>query len=651
MIEFLQNFHFLRPWVLLFLLLPLGFYLKKFGLKEQISSWENICDKNLLKFLLINNGSQKKLSLKKYFYTGLFALIFAASGPSWKKIEIPTFVVENPSLFVLSLAQDMQLTDISPSRLNRAKFMISDIADSIPDGQFGLEVYSQEPYVITPLTDDIKIIKSILPQITPDIVPDYGDRLDRAIDLALNRFKAAGYTTGNIILFSSDVGQRFDLALEKIKEATNLGYTIHIIDASFSGNDKLQMLAQKGNGVYLTLKEPDIQKLVSVLKSRNDEKIKLSQNLRENFLDYGYYLVFIALLCFMPFFRRGLLAFILFSCFSFPAYAGFLLNNNQEGVKLFNDAQYDLALEKFEDSLWRGITLYKQEKNEEALKEFSKLKTDVAWYNKGVVLTKMCQYDKALEAFNEALKINPQNSDAVYNKKVLDDLFEKAKDDPSALNCGENREQNQNNNSDNQDNDQNNQNQQQDNSQSNSGNNDNQNQEQNSQDQEQNKNQGNEQQDKEQQSSDNSSSDAQNQQNEQQQNAPSEQPEDNSSQNADSQSDSNSSEENDTKPSNQDAQNQPTEDKNTPAEANNDSGDEQKSNNNEGNDDNANDMQEEEIESQLMNAKKGDEDTQYDEEALAVQRRYREIPEDPGGLLREFIKKEYMKDRYRNENN
>ena len=29
---------------------------------------------------------------------------------------------------------------------------------------------------------------------------------------------------------------------------------------------------------------------------------------------------------------------------------------------------------------------------------------------------------------------------------------------------------------------------------------------------------------------------------------------------------------------------------------------------------------------------------------------YLEIPEDPGGLLREFIKKEYVKDRYRDEN-
>ena len=47
--------------------------------------------------------------------------------------------------------------------------------------------------------------------------------------------------------------------------------------------------------------------------------------------------------------------------------------------------------------------------------------------------------------------------------------------------------------------------------------------------------------------------------------------------------------------------------------------------------------------------KTGDKDEEYDEKALMMERKYREIPEDIGGLLREFIKKEHMKDRYKNE--
>ena len=37
---------------------------------------------------------------------------------------------------------------------------------------------------------------------------------------------------------------------------------------------------------------------------------------------------------------------------------------------------------------------------------------------------------------------------------------------------------------------------------------------------------------------------------------------------------------------------------------------------------------------------------QYDEEAQARAQQYREIPENPGGLLKAFIRREYMKKRY-----
>ena len=175
--DLFHNFHFLRPWLLVFLLLPLLLFFKKLKTGGNASSWADVCDKNLLNFLLVSNSGQRHFSVKKLIYTGLAVAAIAAAGPAWKKTEIPSLAVENPNMFVLSLAQDMQLTDITPSRLDRAKFMISDLAEHIPQGQFGLEVYSEEPYVITPIADDVKLLKNLLPQIRPDIVPDNGDRL------------------------------------------------------------------------------------------------------------------------------------------------------------------------------------------------------------------------------------------------------------------------------------------------------------------------------------------------------------------------------------------------------------------------------------------------------------------------------------------
>lgn len=416
--DLFHNFHFLRPWLLVFLLLPLLLFFKKLKTGGNASSWADVCDKNLLNFLLVSNSGQRHFSVKKLIYTGLAVAAIAAAGPAWKKTEIPSLAVENPNMFVLSLAQDMQLTDITPSRLDRAKFMISDLAEHIPQGQFGLEVYSEEPYVITPIADDVKLLKNLLPQIRPDIVPDNGDRLDRAVDLAIERFKAAGYAQGSIILFTSDVGQRFDLALQHVKKASALNYKVHVIDTSFSGNEKLKVLADTGNGVYLSVRSANTQKLVNEITKINEERIKRSQNMRSDFEDYGYYLLFIPLFCTLMFFRRGMIVLVLL-LFPLQAYAGFFLNNDQEGLRLFQKGQYEQALKFFKNTDWIGTTLYKQGRPEDALKEFQKSNSSLSFYNQGVILTKMCKYNEAKEAFAKALEADAKNSDAEYNLTVI----------------------------------------------------------------------------------------------------------------------------------------------------------------------------------------------------------------------------------------
>ena len=50
--EFLTEFHFLRPWVLLLLIIPVMYFFYVFKNDANLSSWEKVCDKKLLDFLL-----------------------------------------------------------------------------------------------------------------------------------------------------------------------------------------------------------------------------------------------------------------------------------------------------------------------------------------------------------------------------------------------------------------------------------------------------------------------------------------------------------------------------------------------------------------------------------------------------------------------
>lgn len=50
---------------------------------------------------------------------------------------------------------------------------------------------------------------------------------------------------------------------------------------------------------------------------------------------------------------------------------------------------------------------------------------------------------------------------------------------------------------------------------------------------------------------------------------------------------------------------------------------------------------------EAMQAQQGKEEkAEYDEKAQAMAQQYREIPENPGGLLKAFIRREYLKKRY-----
>ena len=365
--------------------------------------------------------------------------------------------------------------------------------------------------------------------------------------------------------------------------------------------------------------------------------------MQSQFLDYGYYLVFISLLCLLPFFRRGLFVFFLFCFFSFNAHAGFFLNDNQEGLRFFKNQQYDLALKKFKDPFWKSIIFYKQNKNEEALKELLPLTDDLSFYNKGVILTRLCKYKEALDAFETAYRLNPKNEDALYNKQILDKLFDDAKKDPSLLEC-QNNQQNQQN----QSNDQNkNSSQDEKNSDSESNNSSNSNSEQNQnsnpqdqENQEQTQSANPQEDENQEQDSSESQGNPQNSSEQEQNNN------DKSQQNTKPQStDSSNKQENNTDNQQKDSSSSTQESslKDKTGDSGEQTSSQQKVSQTK---DSPDDVEDEASGTSIKNKK----DTpQGDEEVLAKQRQYREIPENIGGLLREFIKKEYLKDRYHDE--
>ena len=119
-----------------------------------------MCDKQLLDFLLIKgNDSRRKVSAF-LMYAGLIFAIIAAAGPSWQKEAAPSLNYNTPLMIALNLSSEMKQTDVTPNRLARAEMAMKDMLSLPQSADTGLIVYTDEPFLISPLSAAVLFLPS-----------------------------------------------------------------------------------------------------------------------------------------------------------------------------------------------------------------------------------------------------------------------------------------------------------------------------------------------------------------------------------------------------------------------------------------------------------------------------------------------------------
>ena len=415
--EFLSAFHFLRPWWLLAAAVPLAGCFRFFAGMKNVSAWESVCDRKLLDFLLVRGSSRQRSLTAGLLLAGMLGAIVALAGPSWQKREIPVFTPENPVMFLLNLSSDMDETDVTPNRLARAKYAVSDLLKTLSGTESGLVVYTNEPFLISPLSEDGRVIDNLLRAVTPDIVPENGDRLDRALDYAVKRLRESGRDKGNIVVLAADVGQDFNLAMISAAGAYAKGYRVSVVDVAAAGSEKLKMIAEKGGGAYVSVVS-GLPRLSSWLAQNGGRKLTESENEKEIWEDAGYYLLIVPLFCALYFFRRGILSVVLLLAFAGSAEAGFFLNDDQEGMRAFERQEFERAAASFRDPAWKASSYYRAGNFEEALKHFAGSDAE-SLYNRGNALAKSGKIEEAIKSYEKVLETAPEHEDARFNLEYL----------------------------------------------------------------------------------------------------------------------------------------------------------------------------------------------------------------------------------------
>ena len=301
----ISDFHFLRPLWLIAIVPLLGLGILLWRQKPKLQAWDAICDPHLLAHLMQKSGQNKRMGALSCVLLSLLCLILSIAGPAWLKLPVATYKPIQPRVLVLDMSEQMLVDDLSPNRLARAKFKLHDLFSRKGVGQFGLVVFTGEPFVVSPLTDDAHTISSLLSALTPDVLPVKGQNLDTALQEANQLIKNAGFTQGQILVLTADTPSLESILLVKSLANQGVSTSIMPMTANPNLNPLFARFADSGDGQLLTYSS-DANNLESWLAHNNKQRLALNQQDEiPLWRDEGRWLLIPALFLLLPIFQRG----------------------------------------------------------------------------------------------------------------------------------------------------------------------------------------------------------------------------------------------------------------------------------------------------------------------------------------------------------
>lgn len=129
----------------------------------------------------------------------ILALVNPKIGTSIKKVQSSGVDV----VFAIDVSKSMLAEDIAPSRLEKAKLIVSGIVDKLGGDRVGIIVYAGSAYPLLPITTDHAAAKMFLDNAHPDLVSSQGTAIGEALKLAQTYYDA-DEETGKYLIILSD---------------------------------------------------------------------------------------------------------------------------------------------------------------------------------------------------------------------------------------------------------------------------------------------------------------------------------------------------------------------------------------------------------------------------------------------------------------
>lgn len=462
----LTAFHFLRPqwlWILIVaILLPVVWYRRN----NVRARWRNIISPMLLEHLIVGDSGRRRVQ-PIHTLAALIAIgAIAVAGPTWQQERPPFNQDKAPLVIVLELAQSMNATDVAPTRLERAKQKVLDLASARKGARTGLVVFASTAHLVVPPTEDPAMLELYLPALTPSLMPGDGKNANAGLDIA-EKLLAKDPVAGTIVFISDGFDSNHsDAFIQQAKQSHH--QLLWLAVGTEDGGAILGpngMVTMDANGLPLmgTFDADGIRRVahaagIPLASVRaDDDDVAWVQRRAQTWLaevdeskraprwkESGYWLVLPLLALALWSFRKGwtvkwlpvVLIALAFSATPREAQAAswswtdLFATHDQQGRWKFEQGDFSAAAQHFDDPLWKGRAQYLAGNYTGALESFSRLKTAQSYFYIGNTLAHLEEYEAAIKAFNQALTLAPGMREAALNRDLMKTLLAQPKQEP-----------------------------------------------------------------------------------------------------------------------------------------------------------------------------------------------------------------------------
>ncbi len=392
-------------------------------------------------------------------------------------------------LIAIDTSKSMLATDLEPNRLTRAKLATQDLIGALQGDRVGLIAFAGSSFLQAPLTADYSAVLNSLRELDTDIIPLGGTNIAEAIKAAEDAF-GKGESENRCLLIFTD-GEELDAdgvrAAERVSGAIRIftvgvgsadgsliplrGSADFVKDASGQivksrlDEARLRKIAEATGGFYVHLLNgpAEMRQIVRDGLSQMTEKdidAKLSRQPIERYQwPLGAGLALLAASMLLGERRRvaarrtaGVAAALMLALPS-------LARATNNGVTAYERDDFKGAMEQFSQQLKRrpgsealhfdhGAAAYKAGEYDRALDSFARAVTSPdpqlhakAEYNLGNTLfqrgaaqkdkePKVREWNGAIQHYEEALKVDPQNADATFNRDLVRKMIEELEKEP-----------------------------------------------------------------------------------------------------------------------------------------------------------------------------------------------------------------------------